>query len=51
LPRWRRRARIRIGTLVCGKPTGEPAVLAKTAAGVDIISGGRFVLARRRLAG
>ena len=36
--------RIRIGTLVCGNTYRHPAVLAKMAATLDQISGGRFVL-------
>jgi F420-dependent oxidoreductase-like protein len=36
--------RVRIGTLVCGNTYRHPAVLAKQAATVDRISGGRFVL-------
>jgi F420-dependent oxidoreductase-like protein len=36
--------RVRIGTLVSGNTYRHPAVLAKMAAGVDRISGGRFVL-------
>jgi F420-dependent oxidoreductase-like protein len=36
--------RIRIGTLVCGNTYRHPAVLAKQASAVDIVSGGRFVL-------
>lgn len=36
--------RIRIGTLVTGNTYRHPAVLAKMAAGADIISGGRLVL-------
>jgi F420-dependent oxidoreductase-like protein len=36
--------RLRIGTLVCGNTYRHPAVVAKMAAQVDIISGGRFVL-------
>jgi F420-dependent oxidoreductase-like protein len=36
--------RVRIGTLVCGNTYRQPAVVAKMAAQVDIISGGRFVL-------
>jgi F420-dependent oxidoreductase-like protein len=36
--------RMRIGTLVAGNTYRHPAVLAKMAAGVDNISGGRFVL-------
>ncbi len=36
--------RVRLGTLVSGNTYRHPAVLAKMAAGVDRISGGRFVL-------
>jgi F420-dependent oxidoreductase-like protein len=36
--------RVRIGTLVSGNTYRHPAVLAKMAAGIDQISGGRFVL-------
>jgi F420-dependent oxidoreductase-like protein len=36
--------RMRIGTLVCGNTYRHPAVLAKQAATVDQVSGGRFVL-------
>ncbi len=36
--------RVRIGTLVSGNTYRHPAVLAKMAAQVDIISGGRFTL-------
>ena len=36
--------RIRLGTLVTGNTYRHPAVLAKIAAGVDIISDGRVVL-------
>lgn len=36
--------RVRIGTLVAGNTYRHPAVLAKMAAGIDRISGGRFVL-------
>ncbi|MFN8555838.1 MAG: LLM class F420-dependent oxidoreductase [Dehalococcoidia bacterium] len=36
--------RVRLGTLVCGNTYRNPAVLAKMAAGVDVISGGRAVL-------
>ena len=36
--------RMRLGTLVCGNTYRNPCVLAKQAAGVDIISGGRFTL-------
>ncbi|HVN50557.1 MAG TPA: TIGR03560 family F420-dependent LLM class oxidoreductase, partial [Acidimicrobiales bacterium] len=37
-------SRVRIGSLVCGNTYRHPAVLAKMAAGVDQISGGRFLL-------
>ena len=44
--------RVRLGTLVTGNTYRHPAVLAKQAAQVDIISEGRLVLGpRRRLAG
>jgi F420-dependent oxidoreductase-like protein len=36
--------RMRLGTLVTGNTYRHPAVLAKMAAGVDVISGGRVVL-------
>lgn len=36
--------RVRIGTLVCGNTYRQPPLVAKMAAQVDIISGGRFVL-------
>ena len=36
--------RVRLGHLVNGNTYRHPAVLAKMAAGVDIISGGRFIL-------
>jgi F420-dependent oxidoreductase-like protein len=36
--------RVRIGTLVSGNTYRHPAVLAKMAAGIDQVSGGRFVL-------
>ncbi len=36
--------RIRLGTMVTGNTYRHPAVLAKMAAGVDVISGGRCVL-------
>jgi F420-dependent oxidoreductase-like protein len=36
--------RVRIASLVCGNTYRHPAVLAKMAAGVDLISDGRFVL-------
>lgn len=36
--------RVRIGTLVCGNTYRHPAVLAKQAATIDNVSGGRFVL-------
>ena len=36
--------RVRLGPLVSGNTYRHPAVLAKMAAGIDIISGGRFVL-------
>ncbi len=36
--------RIRLGTMVTGNTYRHPAVLAKMAAGVDLISGGRLVL-------
>lgn len=36
--------RVRLGSLVCGNTYRHPAVLAKIAATVDVISGGRLVL-------
>ena len=36
--------RLRLGTLVCGNTYRHPAVLAKMAATLDHVSGGRFVL-------
>jgi len=36
--------RVRLGSLVAGNTYRHPAVLAKMAAGIDIISGGRMVL-------
>src|SRR3954447_2179056 len=36
--------RVRIGALVSGNTYRHPAVVAKMAAGIDIISGGRLVL-------
>jgi F420-dependent oxidoreductase-like protein len=36
--------RLRVGTLVCGNTYRHPAVLAKEAATLDVISGGRFTL-------
>src|SRR5713226_6802457 len=36
--------RVRVGTLVCGNTYRQPPLVAKMAAQVDIISGGRFVL-------
>jgi F420-dependent oxidoreductase-like protein len=36
--------RVRLGSLVCGNTYRHPAVLAKHAATVDVISGGRLVL-------
>jgi F420-dependent oxidoreductase-like protein len=36
--------RVRIGSLVCGNTYRHPAVLAKQASAVDVISGGRLVL-------
>src|SRR5918999_2061416 len=36
--------RVRLGTLVCGNTYRHPAVLANTAAAVDVISGGRVGL-------
>ena len=36
--------RLRLGSLVCGNTYRHPAVLAKIAAGVDHVSGGRLVL-------
>ncbi len=36
--------RVRIGTMVCGNTYRHPAVLAKQAATIDQVSGGRFVL-------
>jgi len=36
--------RVRLGTLVVGNTYRHPALLAKMAAGIDIVSGGRFVL-------
>jgi F420-dependent oxidoreductase-like protein len=36
--------RVRLGSLVCGNTYRHPAVLAKQAAAVDVLSGGRLVL-------